>query len=336
MNKPPRFSVVVPCFNYGAMLPIALESILTQERDDVEVILVDDASTDDTPAIATRYRGRIRYLRNGSNRGHPYSWGRAMQEARGEFIVNLDADDWLLPNYFSRVERALDEDVGMVVSSVYDYRMEGGTIALRSIAPQDERLSADTFRRRLLGRIFFRTPGMLVRRSLAAAASPPDPRIWNADWEFLLRATRGAGAFVIAEPLAVYRIHAHSISGAAKANTQRLRKSCQLFLDITRDSAGQAFLERRERKRFAVGLSKLYLRIVGSRMGPKDAASAVSHLRFAMALSGSEDPPGALSTLAFFARSVADRIVASVAPKGSVSVSVTDLMPPTPAWSEGE
>lgn len=333
MTTHPRFSVVIPCYNYAATLPVALESVLAQGRDDVEIVLVDDASTDNTAVVAEHYRGRVRYLRNPANLGHPGTWGRAMQEARGEYVVNLDADDWLLPGYFDRVERALTDEIGMVVHSVYDYRMDSETIALRSIAARDEMLPAADFRKRLLNRIFFRTPGMLLRRSLAVASAPPDARIWNADWEFLLRATRGYGAYVIAEPLAVYRIHARSISGNAKASTARLQESCRLFLAITRDPGGAAYLDATERQRFAAGLSQLYLRIVGSRMSLRDARSALSHLKFAVQLAGSENVAASFATLAFFIQASVERALMPLAHREARTIVPSDLLP---VMSEGE
>jgi glycosyltransferase involved in cell wall biosynthesis len=323
----PRFSVVVPCFNYGNTLTTALDSVLAQRRDDVEIVLVDDASTDDTPAVAERYAGQITYLRNATNSGHPTSWGRAMAAARGDYLVNLDADDWLLPDYFDRADHALRNDVGVVVSSVYDYRVAENRLILRPAASRNLLLSSDAFRRKLLSRIFFRTPGMLIHRKLAEATAPPDPRIWNADWEFLLRASRGAGAYVIADPVAVYRIHGASVSGVAKSSIERLQKSCALFLSLTRDPEAPAYLEAGERRRFAAGIAELYLRIVGSKMGARDLATVFPHLKFAMELSGSESVVAALTTLGFFGRAVLEKVGARLSGSQGAVMSVSDLLP---------
>jgi len=324
-----RYSVVIPAYNYGAMLGGAIDSVLSQNRDDVEVVLVDDASTDDTPLVAARYGSRIRYMRNAENAGHPTTWGRAMAAAAGEFIVNLDADDWLLPGYFARMDAATKHGVGFAVSSVYDYRVESGLAQLRPIAKRDELMSASKFRKRLLSRIFFRTPGMLLHRSLVEKAAMPDARIWNADWEFLLRATRGAAAYIIAEPLAVYRIHASSVSGKASEKVDRLQRSCELFLNITRDPASPAFLPPDERRVFAKGVAELYLRIQGSRLSSRDIAKAASHLHFAVRLAGSEHLTSALATTIFFGQAVIEKAAAAVVGDGRHTVPLAGLLPPS-------
>lgn len=327
MSGRPRYSVVIPAYNYGAMLGTAIDSVLLQNRDDVEVVVLDDASTDDTPEVAAGYGDRVRYMRNADNSGHPTTWGRAMAAASGEYIVNLDADDWLLPGYFARMDAATTNNIGFAVTSVYDYRIERGLAQLRPIAVRDEIMSASKFRKRLLSRIFFRTPGMLLRRSLVEKSAAPDARIWNADWEFLLRATKGAAACIIAEPFAVYRIHPNSVSGKAAERTDRLQRSCELFLSITRDPESPAFLPPDERRIFAKGVAELYLRIQSSRMSARDIVSAMSHLHFALRLAGSEHLTSALATTVFFAEAVMEKAAAAVLGDGRRTVSPEGLLP---------
>lgn len=91
MNDP-LISCIVPVYNGERYLGEALDSILAQTYRPLEIIVVDDGSTDGTPRIAGQYRDRIRYLR-WENRGPAAARNRGVTVARGEFIAFLDADD---------------------------------------------------------------------------------------------------------------------------------------------------------------------------------------------------------------------------------------------------
>lgn len=94
----PLISVVIPTFNGGAYLGEALESVVAQARSDVEIVVVDDASTDDTPAWISRFAGRgVRSLRHAENKGISAAVNTAMQHVQGEFVAFLDHDDLWLP-----------------------------------------------------------------------------------------------------------------------------------------------------------------------------------------------------------------------------------------------
>ena len=100
-----KVSVVIPCYNYGSHLPAAVGSVLCQEGVDVEVIVVDDASTDDSvqvaEALASRDR-RVRLLRHDQNQGPVATFNDGLAAATGEFLVRLDADDVLTPGSLAR------------------------------------------------------------------------------------------------------------------------------------------------------------------------------------------------------------------------------------------
>ncbi|HEY5154997.1 MAG TPA: glycosyltransferase, partial [Acidimicrobiales bacterium] len=94
----PRFSVVIPCFNYGRFLPSSVGSVLDQGDVEVEVIIVDDASTDGSLAVAEEMAAadpRIRVVAHRQNAGHVVTFNDGFEVATGEFIVRLDADDLL-------------------------------------------------------------------------------------------------------------------------------------------------------------------------------------------------------------------------------------------------
>jgi len=101
----PLVSVVVAAYNCAPYLGIAIESALGQSVSDLEVVVVDDASTDATHAIALDYArtGRVRVFRNLTNSGPSYSRNLAIHEALGTWVVQLDGDDWMAPDRIARL-----------------------------------------------------------------------------------------------------------------------------------------------------------------------------------------------------------------------------------------
>lgn len=97
----PIVSIVIPVHNYGMYLQEAIDSALVQRYDGngCEVIVVDDASTDQSVTIAKRYGDQITLLRNQTNLGVAETRNRGVRQAHGEYIVCLDADDRLLPTF---------------------------------------------------------------------------------------------------------------------------------------------------------------------------------------------------------------------------------------------
>lgn len=97
----PLVTVYVPTFNRVEMLGRALESVLSQTYENLEIIVVDDGSDDDTRGYLTkisRTDSRVKYIRNSSNLGACGSRNKAIEIASGEFITGLDDDDYFLPH----------------------------------------------------------------------------------------------------------------------------------------------------------------------------------------------------------------------------------------------
>ena len=114
----PKISVLIPVYNTAPYLEECLESVLSQDFIDIEVICVDDASTDGSGEILKKYAAmdpRIRLYRQDKNRGQAAARNRAMAAARGEYLYMLDADDWILPGMFSRLYKLCKKDDADVI-----------------------------------------------------------------------------------------------------------------------------------------------------------------------------------------------------------------------------
>jgi len=129
----PKITVYIPSRNYGHFLEEAIESVLAQTRQDWELIVVDEDSTDGTEEIAGRYcqsaPERIRLIRNSPARGLQGVANQVLGEARGQYIVRLDADDYLDEHALQILAGYLDEhtDVALVYPN-YIYVDERGDV----------------------------------------------------------------------------------------------------------------------------------------------------------------------------------------------------------------
>lgn len=107
----PRVSVVVPCYNYGRFLPACLESVLCQRGVDLDVLVVDDASTDGSGEIAETLAAddsRVRVHRNETNLGHIASYNLGFSKVTGDYVLLLSADDMLTNGALARAAALLD------------------------------------------------------------------------------------------------------------------------------------------------------------------------------------------------------------------------------------
>ena len=109
----PKVSVVICTYNRAQYLPQAIESVLAQSFQDLELIIVDDASNDDTKAVMERYASdsRIRYIKNDINLGLGKNRVKSTKDAHGEYIAILDSDDyWVDVNKISKQVDFLDKN----------------------------------------------------------------------------------------------------------------------------------------------------------------------------------------------------------------------------------
>lgn len=125
-------SIIVPAYNYATTLRRALVSVIPQLTDSHELIVIDDGSIDDTPAVvaelAREFPGRFRYVRK-DNGGLSSARNRGIQESSGDFLIFLDADDELLPEALARLESHISShpDTRMVVGGHISVWPDGRT-----------------------------------------------------------------------------------------------------------------------------------------------------------------------------------------------------------------
>jgi len=138
-------TVVMAVYNAARFLREAIASILTQTYRDFEVIVVDDASSDDSLSILHSFGDpRMRIIRHHTNVGAALSRNDALIAARGELIAIMDADDVCAPTRLERQVAFLDvhPEVGLVGCGVYDNIDASGAVLCTSFLPEDEETRA--------------------------------------------------------------------------------------------------------------------------------------------------------------------------------------------------
>jgi len=108
-------TVTIPCYNHGAFLGRAIQSVLAQSHTDLDLLVVDDASTDDSLAVAQSFGAdpRVQYLRNEANLGLAANWNRCLELARGPLVMVMASDDTLDSDYLSRVSQVFAKHPGL-------------------------------------------------------------------------------------------------------------------------------------------------------------------------------------------------------------------------------
>jgi len=229
-SVPPRVSIILPVYNRARFLPACLESILAQTYARFEVLIIDDGSSDATPAVlaafARRDPQRLRVVRQ-SNAGPYVARNRGLELAAGEFIAFADSDDRLHPEKLARQVAVLDAQPQVVLVYTHcAYRDAGGARRVpgrrhQPTARGDLRL---WIARHFGGRIPWATA--MVRAEAMRRAGPFETRFRaGMDREMGMRLARRGDFEVIAEPL--YEVELH---GAHVSQDMATREAASTFI----------------------------------------------------------------------------------------------------------
>jgi len=210
----PRVSVVMAVHNEEEYAAGAIQSILDQTFEDFEFIIIDDASTDNTPEILRDFAakdGRIRILTNDKNLSVPRSLNKGLEAATGAYIARMDGDDVCMPHRLQSQVAFLDENP--------EFFLVGGGVAFidaqgRRYAEYPNGASQHEFE----WTSFFRPPvvhsSAVFRRSIAAEHGENYDHDFNraADFEYWHRVLQHGAGCVLPGILVQYRVHAKNVS----------------------------------------------------------------------------------------------------------------------------
>ncbi|MDD5544337.1 MAG: glycosyltransferase family 2 protein [Acidobacteriia bacterium] len=207
---PNLVSTIIPVYNRATLLPHAVRSVLNQTYRPIEIIIVDDGSTDDTPGVAQKlaneFPEEIRFIRK-THRGAGPTRESGRLLARGEFIQYLDSDDLVLPQKFEIQVRALKRhpECGATYGPMRLTSLDGKIVADPAKWTGEGRTSL--FPALLVDR-WWSTNTPLLRRTLCDAVGPWSDLPYSQDWEYDARiGSLGTRLAFCPETLAVVRVH---------------------------------------------------------------------------------------------------------------------------------
>ena len=224
--KPPIYSVIIPTYNRAHTLPRAIQSVVDQTLDAWELLVVDDASTDETPSVMERFRDkRIRCLYRHSNGGVSAARNDGIRAARGEYVAFLDSDDRFLPTFLEQTLEALradaDAEIGFSWTGTISYHQSSKdylTIELirkRLWAPEYASRD-DAFRASLEWDPVWGTGhGVAIKRTVLERIGLFDDRLRaREDIDLFLRLIRATNYAVVPDHLVeIYHDHDLSVDG---------------------------------------------------------------------------------------------------------------------------
>lgn len=218
----PIVSVIIPTFNRAALLRRAISSVFLQTWQDLELIVVDDASTDDTAQLLQDCRdSRLVMLRHAGNRGAPSARNTGLDKANGRYVAFLDSDDEWLPEKLSR-QIQLIEVCGESVGLVYTRFLKIGWPR----QPEFKAIRGDASNEILLRNFVGTTSTPLIRRSCLERSGGFDLSLQSCqDWDLWIRLARICHFDCLPEVLVHYHHQAQSISmnrAAAAAGHRRI------------------------------------------------------------------------------------------------------------------
>lgn len=225
-------TTIIPVFNRSAMLREAAASVLAQTYRPLEIVIVDDGSTDDTPSAARALAAdheeiRVIHRANGGA-GAARESGRAV--AGGEFIQHLDSDDLLLPRKFELQVAALRANAGAGAAYGWTrFRHADGSLEPRPWKRSGERIG--TMFPAMLASRWWDTPTPLYRASLLERAGSWLPLRIEEDWEYDARiAALGVSLLYVEEWVCEVRRHDDHLSGQMSAPALRDRTAAHLAI----------------------------------------------------------------------------------------------------------
>jgi len=231
----PKVSVYIPAYNCSEFIVEAIESVLTQTYTDFEIVICNDGSTDSTGELLTNRYGsnkQIRILLQ-ENKGISAATNAAINACRGEYILQLDSDDVLLPQCIEMLVKVLDTtDYGFVYGDSYLIDSENNDLGSAYSFSMYSRL-------RLLNGMFIHHPRMFRRREFSRTNGFEEDISNAVDYEFYLSLSQFATGYHLQTPLYLYRQHTTNTS---KVNKGKQDDNTNIALESAFEKMGLAHL----------------------------------------------------------------------------------------------
>lgn len=196
MNAQPLVSVVCLCYNQVQFVADAIQSVLDQDHSNVELIVVDDGSKDGSKeAINKKLKGlQIRFIDLEENIGNCKAFNLGLEEAKGEFIIDLAADDILYPTRISEGLNHFEPGIGVHFCDVMLLNAHGDELTTHYERDEDnhllENIPTGDIYKELISRYFISPPSMMIRKAVLDQLEGYDEDLTYEDFDFWIRSSR--------------------------------------------------------------------------------------------------------------------------------------------------
>lgn len=217
MEYLPKVSVVIPTYNSALYLDEAIQSVLDQTYKNYEIIIMDNASTDDTTELVKKYLSdkRIVYIKNETNIGLAGNWNACLTHARGEYIKYLCSDDKFHPELLEKFVAIMEKypNVALVTSSRQEFGLEShkNILPLHHLQNGKAVIFESLKTHNWLGEP---TTVMFRKKNLTAGKFNPEFS-YIIDWDMWLRQLTLGDCYIIPETLSYFRVHKNQYTKTA-------------------------------------------------------------------------------------------------------------------------
>lgn len=263
-------TVVILTYNRAAMLPKAIESVLAQTYRNIEILVVDDASTDDTAQVMSSYGGNVRYVRRERNGGEAATRNTGWRCATTEFVAYLDDDDYYEPDKIEKELAVLKRhpEYGLAYCRYYYMSADGRRLDASVFLPE-----GDVVKDLLMG-CFVVSHAPLIRREWLQRIDGFDETLPLTDWDAWLRlAFAGCRYACVQEPLVGYRMH----GGNMTASIEKWLRGGEITLELA-FSNPHLGPDVRSLKGRAIGMNKFHGTMAYYRAGNWEMAQRTAQL----------------------------------------------------------
>lgn len=225
-----KVSVIIPTYNRPMWLPETIESVLNQTYPNIEIIVVNDGSTDNTEQVLEPYRDRIKYIYK-ENGGPGSAVNAGIMASTGEYVARIDDDDLFLPEKVELQVKMFQSDprLGLVATDHHIINPEGDIIYTREV-PDLSKQGAFLF---LLQHCIFSQPTVMVSKACYDKVGLYK-NIYAQDYEMWIRIARQYPVGVIHKPLAMYR--RHDLNRSGKISSEKVNADIRNFINEIMDN----------------------------------------------------------------------------------------------------
>jgi hypothetical protein len=239
MTKP-LVSALIDTYNQGRYIEQAILSVLDQgfSPSELEIVVVDDGSTDETSSTVEKFAPRVRYLRK-SNGGQASAFNLGIPQLRGAIVSFLDADDWWASGKLRAVLNAFEENPSVAAIGHGYFEVHGGAVPDVLIVPEHpcklDLTNQEAARVAAVGRPFLTTSRLSVRRETLDRILPiPNELIFSADYPIMNSVLALGGALILDQPLGFYRLHSDNHFAFDSQDLTKLRRRDEMLTAFLR------------------------------------------------------------------------------------------------------